>query len=266
MAKKVRMPHYPKGIEKELSSLVTFMIERISSKFKNQVLLGMHKSTINKFEDKKQVGNYANVFSKLVKSFEKKVFKQFSKKNIDNFVKTKLNKADSFNKKRVYGSLESLFGIDANQLIKEESMSPTINALISSTSEWVERLRDETLQDFSAASLRQMTLGRTVDELIDNLNEMEGKKKNAAKFVARNQISNFNGLLTKLRYQKVGIEKAIWITSNDEKVRTCHRRRDGKEFDLNKGCFSSCDNKFLYPGTDYNCRCVMNAVITDFED
>jgi SPP1 gp7 family putative phage head morphogenesis protein len=164
-----------------------------------------------------------------------------------------------------YKALEKAVGLNYKQLVLKEALNPTINALIIETATWVQRLRDQTLQNFSANSLRAMALGNTIDGVLKEFDLEKSKQKNAAKFVARNQIANFNGILTKIRHQKVGIEEGRWKTSGDEKVRPCHRDRDGKVFKLAEGCYSACDDKYLIPGSDFNCRCIYYAIIDEFK-
>ena len=92
---------------------------------------------------------------------------------------------------------------------------------------------------------------------------MVEKRKNHSRFVARNQIASFNSIMNKTRAQKLGIKKAVWRTSADERVRPSHAARNGKEFDLSEGLYSSLDGKTLLPGTDYLCRCSMTMVLED---
>jgi SPP1 gp7 family putative phage head morphogenesis protein len=276
------MPHYPKGIEDELHRFIKYMIDKISHKFKQQVIYGLQVATVKKFNatnayyfvdssgafkfTDKQVGNYSVVYLKLVKKLKKKVLKQFSNENIDKFTNGVLKKVNKYNQRKTYRDIEKNFSIDMKQLVAKEAMQPDINALMRQTSQWGQRLRDETLQDFTANTLRSMSLGNTVDGIIAEFDKNVHKKKNSAKFVARNQVSNFNGILSKIRHQRIGIKRAIWLTSEDEKVRECHRVRNLKEFDLADGLYSSCDKKNLFPGTDYNCRCIYIAIIPEFEE
>ena len=65
--------------------------------------------------------------------------------------------------------------------------------------------------------------------------------------------------------KKLGIKKAVWRTSADERVRASHEARDGKEFELSEGLYSSVDGKTLLPGTDYNCRCSYRMILEDEE-
>ena len=265
MAAIIRMPHYSKAIDREFYALLEEMIDKMAVKFKSQALLSLHKSTINKFTDA-QTGNYAVVFTKLAKQATKKIIKQFSDDKIESYASNILNKADKYNQAETYKSMEKALGINVKTLMAKEALSPQINALIIETELWLKKLRDDTLEYFTNNSLRAMSLGNDLDGVMKQFDLSLSKQKNAAKFIARNQLSNFNGLLTKIRFQKVGVKKAKWQTSDDEKVRPCHRARNDITFDLSKGCYSRCDGKWLYPGTDYNCRCLLIAVLDEFEE
>ena len=259
------MPHYPKGIDREFSELLETMINKMGQKFRKQVLEALHVSTIDKFADA-QVGNYAVVFNKLAKQVTRKLLRQFSNDAIQEYSEKILNRANKYNRDETYKAMEKALGINLKQLVAQEALTPQINALIMETAEWVKRLRDETIQNFTANSLRAMSLGNDLTGVMKQFDLSLSKQKDAAKFIARNQLANFNGLLTKIRFQKVGVKKGMWRTSEDEKVRPCHRKRNNVIFPLNKGCYSSCDGKYLYPGTDYNCRCIMLAMLDEFEE
>jgi len=84
--------------------------------------------------------------------------------------------------------------------------------------------------------------------------------------IARTQISTFNSLTSKARAQNLGITTAIWKASSDERVRPCHQARDGKEYLLSEGLYSSCDGKTLQAGTDYNCRCTAIMKIPEMDE
>ena len=102
--------------------------------------------------------------------------------------------------------------------------------------------------------------------IVAGVDGLEEKRKNHAKFTARNQIGNFNSLTTKIRAQNLGITQAIWRTSRDERVRPCHKVRDGKAFDLATGLYSSCDGLSLLPGVDFQCRCDYELVIPEDDE
>ena len=106
-----------------------------------------------------------------------------------------------------------------------------------------------------------MAEGQTIEEVQTGFNELAKKRVENSKFVARNQVANFNSLSNKLRYQNLGITEAVWVTARDERVRPSHVDREGKTFELDEGLYSSVDGKTLMPGMDYNCRCVFRPII-----
>lgn len=218
------------------------------------------------FRDAKQVGNYAAVFLRLNQRAQRKLLKRFDDKRIEKMARQILRKVNRRNAQQFYGRVEDAIGVSAKELMADEGLTYKINALELETAQWAKKLRDETLEVFTANSLRVMAEGGGLEDVLATFSDLEEKRKNHAKMVARTQIANFNSLLGKARAQNIGIQKAVWVTSRDERVRRCHQVRNGKEFDLSKGLYSSCDGKWLLPGTDYNCRCTYRYVIPDDED
>jgi SPP1 gp7 family putative phage head morphogenesis protein len=261
----VKSPTPLKSTEREFGQIMEKMIETMGRMYKNQTLKELNKGTVEKFEDA-QVGNYAAIFLSLSKRAKRNLLKRFSDDRIEQFVKDQLSKVDNRNKSMLYESIGKKIGIDPVQLMSGEGLKSQINAYMLETAQWAKKLRDETLEEFTANSLRAMTLGKSLDEIMSEYDGVVGKRKDHAKFVARNQINNFNSILTKTRAQKAGITKAKWVTAGDERVRQCHVVRDGKEFDLDKGLYSSCDGKTLLPGVDYQCRCGYELLLPEDEE
>lgn len=258
----LKSPVPPKAQERELAEATEYMVAQISKLFRNQTLGELNKGTINKFSDA-QTGNYAKVFLALANTTRRKLVKRFDDKRIDALVSAVLSKVDKRNQKELYGLVERKIGINSASLAATEGLKPTFNALKLETSQWVKKLRDDTIEMYTANSLRSMALGTPLTEILAGFDVLVEKRKDHAKFTARNQITNFNSITTKIRAQNLGITKAIWITARDERVRPSHEQRDGKEFDLNEGLYSSIDGKDLLPGVDFNCRCTYELIVPE---
>lgn len=264
--KTAKMPESPKRFERQYAEFTVFMIEQIAQRFRNQAILGLQKKTVEKFQDAPQVGNYNSVFLTIANRVRRKLMVQFSNDRVKGQTNDVLGRVNKYNQDRTYAPIEQGLGISTTALIAKEGLKPQVNALIGETTQWAKKLRDDTLEHFTANTMRAMSLGQPLEEILAGFDMEASKRKNHAKFIARNQVANFNGLTTKIRHQKLGITEGIWITSRDERVRECHKVRDGKEFDLSKGLFSSCDGKWLFPGTDYQCRCTYRAIIPEIEE
>ena len=240
------------------------MVAMMAKQWRNQVILSLQAKTVEKFEDA-QAGNFARIMLGLSKQANKKILNRFDDDRLDKVSGDVLGRVNKKNQADFYGSIESAIGINQKQLVQTEGLKPRTNALILETSQWAKKLRDETLESFTANTLRGMSLGQSLEEILAEFDGLVETRRNHAKFVARNQIQNFHSIMTKTRAQNLGITKAIWVTSRDERVRPCHQVRDKKEFDLDKGLFASCDGKTLLPGTDFNCRCDYEMIIPEEE-
>jgi len=250
----------PKAQERELDRAITYMLEQISTRFRNQVFGELNKSTIEKFADA-QTGNYASIYLRLAEKVRRKLLKQFDDKRIEQMVEQITRKVNQRNRQQLYDKVEKRIGLSTVELTATEGLTFQINALTLETAQWVKKLRDETLEMYTSNSLRAMTHGSSLEEILQQFEGLVEKRKNHARFTARNQIANFNSVATKIRAQNLGLTRARWITSRDERVRDCHKVRNGKEFDLDKGLYSSCDGKWLLPGVDYQCRCDYELII-----
>jgi SPP1 gp7 family putative phage head morphogenesis protein len=258
-------PQYPKRFEKQFAEFTAFMIEAMAKQYSTQTVKALSQTTVNKFSDE-QAGNYSKVFLGLSKKAKRKIIKRFSDDRLEKLVKLVLGRVNKYNQSATYSEFSKSSGIDLKQLVAGEKMKPQFNALMAESTLWVQGLRDEALKSFEVNSLRIMSGGGTLDQVYSEIDLSKSKKVNAAKFIARNQVASFNSLSTKMRYQNLGVKKAIWITARDERVRPCHEIRNGQEFDLSVGLFTKCDGKTLFPAVDYNCRCTYKAIIEGFNN
>jgi len=261
----IKSPKSPRAIENELGDMIEFMVAQMGERFKNQVLGELQASTADKFADA-QAGNFAAILLRLSRQVQKKLLKQFPDKRIEAMTSKMLGKLDSRSKQEFYARVAKATGIDVTALIAKEGLKSTTNALMLETAQWIKTLRDETFQTFTNNTLFAMSQGDSLSSVVDQFDDIVKNRKNHAKFLARNQVQNYNSITTKVRAQNLGITKAVWETAGDERVRPSHAARDGKEFDLAEGLYSSTDGVSLLPGADYNCRCGYRLVIPETAD
>jgi uncharacterized protein with gpF-like domain len=73
--------------------------------------------------------------------------------------------------------------------------------------------------------------------------------------------------MTRARQEEVGITKAVWLHSHGGKTpRKTHWANNGKPYDPAKGWFDPDPKvrKYIWPGTEINCRCVSRSVVKGF--
>lgn len=167
------------------------------------------------------------------------------------------------NRQKFMSQVNQATGIDIETLVREENLTEIVALQRQKQKILIKSIPEEFLKSVEVVVTNGLANGLRPEEIarqlkgIKGISSTFGKLENRVKMIARNEIATMNGNLTKARAQNAGITKAIWVTSRDERVRDCHRVRDGKEFELSKGLYSACDGKTLLPGQDFNCRCVM---------
>jgi len=102
-----------------------------------------------------------------------------------------------------------------------------------------------------------LSQGNGIEKIQEELSKSEGIGENRARLIARDQTNKFNGQLTQLRQQEVGIVSYVWTTAQDERVRPAHKVLDGETFTWEKG------PKIGHPGSEINCRCIAQPIITN---
>lgn len=81
-----------------------------------------------------------------------------------------------------------------------------------------------------------------------------------AERIARDQVGKFNGQLTRLRQQQAGINRYIWRTARDDRVRKQHQDREAKPFSWDDPPSGG------HPGEAIQCRCFAEAILDDLLD
>jgi len=261
----IKSPEAPRSEIRQFGNAIEYMVDQMSKRWRTQIFKELNQDTISKFSDASQVGNFAKIFLAMAARVRRKLLKQFDDKRIENLAKKYTSKVDNRNKAEFYRRAEEKIGISREELEATEGLTSQINAYQLETMQWIKKMRDDTLQQWTSQTLRQMAEGKGLPEILSEFDGMVEQRKGHAKMIARTQISTFNSLTSKARAQNLGITKAIWRTAGDERTRTCHQARDGKEYLLSEGLYSSCDGKTLLPGTDYNCRCTAIMIIPEME-
>lgn len=254
---KIKPFKYPKGVENKFAKALEQMIAEIIAEYQKGTLDKLNKSDKRQFED----SNFAERFQALDERTRRSIIDRFSNDRISRLVAAILNPLARLTERQFEENFSQ--GISVQDIIKQGKLKTTEEALIAETQQWAIKLRDDTLAEFTANTLRSMVMGESFEKVVNEYKATGKQRKNHAKFVARNQLSTFNSLLNKRRMENIGIKKAKWITNIDGRERPSHKDRDDKEFLLSEGLGSSLDDKKLVPGIDYNCRCTMVAVFEE---
>lgn len=248
------------NFEKELSNFLKYMSDTMGKRFKSKVLDQMNKSTIEKFQDA-QIGNYAVIYNRLVKDFEKSIKKQFSDKRVKKYIEALYKRVNKSNETNMYKDISNDIGVNVKDLIKTDGLNSFINAKQLETRLQIGKTRTEQMENLSTNLLRLMSAGQRLDTLYEEVENVTGKNRNKSELVARNELKTFNAQLNKKRADNLGIKTRVWNAIGGKRTRDCHEARDKKEYPVDGKLYSSCDGKWLEVGEEVNCRCYDTFVI-----
>ena len=192
-----------------------------------------------------------------------------------------VNSLNRIQKNKFINNVNSAIGVDLAQILQNESLEDFVNMQINKNVSLVKSIPDEFFKQIEAEIYNGVSNGATYGSIakrisgIKDISSVFGKLSNRTKFIARNEVENINAALVKKRSEKVGLKKFIWQTSRDERVRgnpaglypdakCSHYKLDGKEFTWADG--ANCGTKVIYPGSDFNCRCVAINIIEGIND
>lgn len=198
----------------------------------------------------------------------------FSNQSVNSLV---INYADKVNKANAEGLNQlsaSLIGID---LFKSESWLETVSDVwINNNVNLITSIPTEYLNRVEWIVKDSIQAGRTIDEIQSTILESVSFKPTertiASKtglrlinpiarsaLIARDQVGKFFGQLSQYRQLDAGVIDFTWSAVMDERTRPHHAILDGKTFSWAKGANG------LYPGMDYQCRCISYPVFPTFD-
>lgn len=86
-------------------------------------------------------------------------------------------------------------------------------------------------------------------DIAKQLGPRDSRSRRKIKGLARNEVLTLSSNIRNERYEHAGIEKAMWLSSRDGRVRSEHAANDGKVYDVSRGINGE------RPGGPVGCRC-----------
>lgn len=108
--------------------------------------------------------------------------------------------------------------------------------------------------------------GRRVESLAKDIEQRFGVTESKAELLARDQVLTLNAQITQERQQAAGIERYVWTTTGDERVRERHEELDGETFSWDDPPITNDAGDRNHPGGDYQCRCVPFPVLPELDE
>lgn len=108
--------------------------------------------------------------------------------------------------------------------------------------------------------------GRRVESLARDIQDRFDITTRHAELIARDQCLKLNSKITHERAARAGIERAVWTTAGDSRVRDGHELLDNFEFALDDPPTPEGEDEPALPGEPINCRCISFFLLPELDD
>lgn len=157
---------------------------------------------------------------------------------------------------QVNRQIRKVKGVDL--ISRDFKLKGIVDAAVKENVSYIKSIPQQYHDKIETVILQGVRRGKPIKEISKEIENIYDVTKKRAKFIARDQAGSLCGDLTKAKHESLGLEYFIWSTSGDSKVRDTHRGLDGKKFKWSEGAVVN--GKRIWPGTDFGCRCVAEAV------
>lgn len=152
--------------------------------------------------------------------------------------------------------------LGADPVLRDRDLAAVSEHFVHENAALITSIPDELHGDVESLVQRAVGSAMPSPKLAKHIEARFGVSRRKARFLARDQISKHAGKLNRARQRELGIDKFVWRSVGDERVRDWHRDElDGNTYRWDKPPLSE-DGEPIIPGEDYGCRC---AGEPDFE-
>lgn len=141
-----------------------------------------------------------------------------------------------------------------------------LDAVVAENVGLIRTIPQKFLGDVEVAVWQAVMAGSDMDTLSREIKTKYGVAWRRAALIASDQNAKAKAAMERARREEVGITQAAWMHSHAGVTpRPTHVAMDDKTYDVSHGMWDSAVQKWIWPGTEINCRCTDRAVIPGFD-
>ena len=151
---------------------------------------------------------------------------------------------------RLTESIKASVSVDISPILSQSGpIQAAMKAATQANIDLITSIPSQYFDKLGDAVGKNMEAGVRFEDLAKEIERIGDVTESRAKLIARDQTSKMNGAFNEARQTSLGIDRYVWQTSGDERVREEHQANDGQVFNWNDPPATG------HPGDDVNCRC-----------
>lgn len=263
---------YPSAIERiynrELQKIVSKLVSLTRSTVYPQIpaILQDAEST-RPVSDSQHMDDYSDQIRDIINATQLGFETEYPDVRLQNIATDIALQTSDFNRVQLQKVFNQMVGVDV--FFNEPWLSQEMGAFVNSNVDLIKTVPQRYFNDIEGIMFRGAQQGIRNEEIRSEIISRYGVTRNNARRIARDQIGKFNGQLTQLRQQELGVKDYTWRTVGDERVRgnpsglyptasPSHFARDGEKFKWSKPPSDG------HPGWPIQCRCWAEPILDDF--
>lgn len=181
-------------------------------------------------------------------------FDKWTRKEFSKVVRPVAVEVEHFEQSQLNKTLSAALGeaISVDVVGNEPWVSGAIADFTRENVALIKTIPEQFFGELEKTLAREIADGSRWEDLAAAVEERYGVSESRAELIARDQVNKFNGDLARTRQTELGIDKFIWRTMGDERVRDEH-------VVLNGNTYSWEDPPDGGPGEAIQCRCYAEA-------
>ncbi len=256
---------YPAGVEaryvKALSSLTAQMTAQVTREIKR--LFDTDHAAAH-FAQDATISSQSRILLSALRSKFSELFAKRAKTLAEQMV----GGAERAGGSALHSSLEALSGgLSMKANVTSPALQNIYKASVTENVNLIKSIPAEYLKDVEGATMRSITTGNGLQDLVPALEKYEGQTHRRAKNIALDQTRKAYNSINKGRMQGIGVKKFQWNHSGGgAHPREDHIAMDGQIFSFDDlPVIDERSGERGIPGQAINCRCTMTPVF-DFSD
>jgi SPP1 gp7 family putative phage head morphogenesis protein len=248
---------FPKTIEREYAAALLRIIDELRRAL--QPLRDALPQLVESAARERQDAGEGSRVRQLIADAAAAMGRAFSVQAVEALAATFAQRTSTYQRIQLERQVHAALG--ANVFASEPNLRPQIDGFVAENVSLITALPQRTLAEIEQAATRALMNATLHKNLAAEIEDRLGVAEEKAKLIARDQVGKLYGQVNATRQQALGVERFIWRTVEDERVRTRHRLINGKTYKYPKGHPTE-----GVPGQPINCRCYADPVFDDVLD
>jgi len=254
LPRKRRIPRHvsPSSIEREYEAEIIAFLDNARVLVERDVMPAVIRLS-RRFDSQRYDADDINA---ILDELSERFFKAVPRGSLESLAEKTGKKTSDFQREQFRKQAKAALGID---IFRDGNIAPKLGAFITENVALIKSVPNKYIDDVEKTIARGLRDGLRHEAIAKLIEERHKVAKSSAKLIARDQVGKFYGEVAGERQKAMGIERYIWRTVHDNRVRDEHAELDGQTF-----AWSDPPSEG-HPGFAINCRCFAEPIFEDFK-